>query len=195
VLLIMDEVICGFGRTGRWFGSQHWGLRPDMLAFAKGITSGYLPLGGLQISDAVREVVMSAPASEMWMHGYTYSGHAACCAVGLKNLEIIERSALVERSRELGAYLLAQLQPLREFDCVGDVRGLGLLCGMEIVADRETRTPDPARATAIANACLARGVRTRAVGNSTLALSPPLIITREEIDHIVQTLGAVLDSI
>ncbi|RLT47332.1 MAG: aspartate aminotransferase family protein [Chloroflexi bacterium] len=195
VLLIMDEVICGFGRTGRWFGSQHWGLRPDMLAFAKGVTSGYLPLGGLQISDAVREVVLSAPASEMWMHGYTYSGHAACCAVGLKNLEIIEGSALVERSRELGAYLLAQLQPLREFDCVGDVRGLGLLCGMEIVADRETRTPDPARATAIANACLARGVRTRAVGNSTLALSPPLIITRAEIDHIVQTFGAVLDSI
>ncbi len=195
VLVIVDEVITGFGRTGKRFGIQHWNLRPDMLSFAKGITSGYLPLGGVQISDAIREVIMSAPESETWMHGHTYSGHATACAVGLKNLEILERENLVERSRQIGERLLQGLQSLMEFPSVGDVRGLGLLCGVEFVKTRQGREPDNDTATAVANACQARGVRARAVTNATLAFSPPLIINEDEVDQIVKTVGSVVDSL
>ncbi len=195
VLLIADEVITGFGRTGAWFGGRHWDLRPDLLVFAKGVTSGYLPLGGVQISDAVRDAIWNAPEAETWMHGYTYSGHATACAVGLKNLEILEREGLPERARQMGERLRRGLETLREFPAVGDVRGRGLLCGVELVKDRETRAPDEALAAKVAGALLQRGVRTRAVGASTLAFSPPLIISADEIDLIVKTLGAVLDSV
>lgn len=194
VLLIVDEVICGFGRTGLWFGQHHWDLRPDIMSFAKGITSGYLQLGGIQISDAIREVIDTAPPEETWMHGYTYSGHAAACAVALKNLEIIEREGLVENSRVMGERLKAGLSKLLDFNIVGDVRGRGLLCGVEIVKDKATREPDLAKALEIYNLCLARGLRTRNVGN-TLAFSPPLSITAEEVDLIVEILGGVIDSV
>lgn len=195
VLLIVDEVITGFGRTGKLFGIQHWNLRPDILSFAKGITSGYLPLGGVQISDAIRDAIMSAPESDSWMHGHTYSGHATTCAVGLKNLEVMERENLVERSRLMGERLLTGLQSLKEFPSVGDVRGRGLLCGMEFVKNRETKEPDDATAAAVANAAQARGVRARAVTNATLAFSPPLIISEDEVDQVVKTIGAALDSL
>ena len=194
VLLIVDEVITGFGRTGAWFGSQQWDLRPDLLTFAKGITSGYLPLGGLMLSDAVRDAIWSAPEAETWMHGYTYSGHAAACAVGLKNLEILEREALPERSRRLGERLLSGLQTLLEFPAVGEARGRGLLCGVELVKDRATRAPDPDLAGRVYAGLLQRGVRARLVGLSTLAFAPPLTIAEEEIDLIVKTFGATLDS-
>ncbi len=194
VLLIADEVITGFGRTGAWFGGQHWDLRPDLLVFAKGITSGYLPLGGVQISDQIRDAIWNAPEAETWMHGYTYSGHATACAVGLKNLEILEREGLPERARQMGERLRQGLEALREFPAVGDVRGRGLLCGVELVKDRETRTPDGELAGQVMAALLQRGVRSRAVGASTLAFSPPLIINADEVDLIVKTLGAVLDS-
>ncbi|MEP7200805.1 MAG: aspartate aminotransferase family protein, partial [Chloroflexota bacterium] len=163
VLVIVDEVITGFGRTGKLFGIHQWNLRPDILSFAKGITSGYLPLGGIQISDAIHDAIMNAPESESWMHGHTYSGHATVCAVGIKNLEILEREHYVERSRQMGERLLAGLQTLTEFSQVGDVRGIGLLCGVEFVKNRETREPDDATAAAVANAAQARGVRARAV--------------------------------
>jgi putrescine---pyruvate transaminase len=194
VLIIVDEVITGFGRTGKLFGIHNWNLRPDILSFAKGITSGYLPLGGVQISDAIRDAIMNAPEAETWMHGHTYSGHATTCAVGIKNLEILEREHMVERSKQMGERLLKGLQSLAEFPQVGNVRGIGLLCGMEFVKNRETREPDPATATAVANAAQARGVRARAVTNATLAFSPPLIINEDEIDQIVKTIGGVLDS-
>jgi putrescine aminotransferase len=128
------------------------------------------------------------------MHGFTYSGHAAACAVGLKNLEIIERENLVERSRVMGDYLKQQLATLLEFPFVGDVRGRGLLCAIEIVTDKETRTPDAAKALAIYDACMARGLRTRNLANS-LAFSPPLVINKDEIDEIVRILGSVLDTL
>ena len=194
LLLIVDEVICGFGRTGLWFGQHHWNLRPDIMAFAKGVTSGYLQLGGIQISDAIREVIDTAPPEETWMHGYTYSGHAAACAVGLKNLEIIERDHLVENSRLMGERLKAGLNKLVDFSIVGEVRGRGLLCGVEIVKNKETREPDPAKALAIYNACMARGLRTRNIG-STMAFSPPLVINASEIDQIVDILGSVIDGL
>ena len=195
VLLIADEVITGFGRTGRWFGSHHWNVRPDIFTFAKGITSGYMPLGGIQISDAIRDAIMGAEEGESWMHGYTYSGHAAACAVGLANLDIIEREGLVDRARVMGERLLTGLSTLREFEAVGDVRGLGLMCGVEIVSDRAAKTADPGTAGRIYDAALARGLRTRAVGASTLAFSPPLVISEGEVDEIVATLRAAIAAV
>lgn len=193
ILLIADEVITGFGRTGEMFALRHWNVQPDILSFAKGVTSGYIPLGGIQISDAIRAAIESASEGEAWMHGYTYSGHAAACAVGLKNIEIIEREGLVQRSKEMGAYLL---QSLREFEgspIVGEVRGLGLLCGVEIVADHASKQADAARAGKIANACQERGLRTRPVGN-TLAFSPPLTISQQELDEAVSILREAIQA-
>src|SRR5690606_6994011 len=161
--------ICGFGRTGKMFGQHHWDLRPDLMAFAKGITSGYIPLGGTQISDEIREVILSAPEAESWMHGYTYSGHATACAVGIANLEIIERENLVENSARMGERLLAGFNRLRdEFPAVDNVRGRGLLCGLEIVVDRTSREPDGAKAATVANLAMERGLRTRNIGAATL---------------------------
>jgi adenosylmethionine-8-amino-7-oxononanoate aminotransferase len=128
------------------------------------------------------------------MHGFTYSGHPTACAVGIKNLEIIVRDHLVENSARMGERLATGLRKMLEFGCVGDVRSRGLLAGVEIVKDKQSKTPDPAKALEIANACLARGLRSRPVGN-TLAFSPPLIIDASEVDYIVDVLGGVIDSI
>lgn len=195
VLLIVDEVITGFGRTGKLFGSHQWGIRPDILTFAKGITSGYMPLGGIQISDAIRDAILGAEEGETWMHGFTYSGHAASCAVALANLAIIEREGLVERSRVGGERLLAGLKTLLGFNCVGDVRGCGLVCGVEIVSDKAAKTSDAATAGKIYEAAIKEGLRTRAVGASTLAFAPPLCITDEEIDQLVSKLRAAITAV
>lgn len=194
VLLIADEVITGFGRTGELFGLNRYGVQPDILSFAKAITSGYQPLGGNQITDEIYDAIQSAPDNETWMHGYTYSGHATACAVALRNLQIIEDEKLVERGRQMGERLLAGLQTLREFAMVGDVRGLGLICGVELVGDKAAKTADPALAARITKLCQERGLRTRNVG-STLAFAPPLTITADEVDEIVRILGSVLDTI
>ena len=124
VLLIVDEVICGFGRTGAWFGSDQYGINPDIMQFAKGVTSGYLPLGGMQVTDAIRDVILNAPADQSWMHGYTYSGHAAACAVAIANIDIIARDRLVENSAAMGTRLLSGLQGLvDEFPNIDNARG------------------------------------------------------------------------
>ena len=187
VLLIADEVITGFGRTGKWFGLHHWGVQPDILSFAKGITSGYLPLGGIQISDEIHDAIRSAPQEETWMHAFTYSGHPTCCAVALKNLEILEREGLVERAAALGRRLLDGLQGLYEFDCVGEVRGLGLMAAVELVADRESKAPANLGAK-VQRACQERGLFLRAVGD-ILEMAPPYVIREEEVDRMVQILG------
>jgi putrescine---pyruvate transaminase len=194
VLLIADEVITGFGRTGEMFALNHYGIQPDILTFAKAVTSGYAPLGGVQISDAIADSIQTAPDTDLWMHGYTYSGHAMACAVALANLDIIEGERLAERSRALGPRLLAGLEKMLEFPFVGEVRGIGLLCGVEIVTDKATKQADMALAGKISKLCLERGLRTRMVG-STLAFSPPLVISEDEIDWIISTLGAVMDSV
>lgn len=194
VLFIADEVITGFGRTGEWFALKHWNVKPDILSFAKAITSGYAPLGGIQISDEIRETMESAADTEAYMHGYTYSGHAMACAVGLKNLEIMEREEYPKRARELGKRLLDGLKKLEEFAFVGDVRGLGLVCGVEIVSNKETKAADPATTMKIFKAAEAHGLRSRPLGN-TLAFSPPLSITEDEVDEIVKRLGAAMDGI
>lgn len=191
VLFIADEVITGFGRTGLMFALHHWGVQPDILSFAKGVTSGYIPLGGIQITDAIRDAIWNAPEAESWMHGYTYSGHATACAVALKNIEILERDGLVQNSAVNGARLLKGLESLTEFPQVDNARGKGLICGIEIVKDKSSRTPDAATATGLMNAAMAAGLRTRVVGNA-LAFSPPLIINEAEVDSIVQTMADVL---
>jgi adenosylmethionine-8-amino-7-oxononanoate aminotransferase len=194
VLLIADEVITGFGRTGELFALNRYGVQPDILSFAKAITSGYQPLGGNQITDAIYDAIQSAPDTDTWMHGYTYSGHATACAVALRNLELIEHEKLVEHSQQMGKRLLAGLGSLKEFAIVGDVRGLGLICGVELVTDKAAKTADPALAAKITRLCMERGLRTRNVG-STLAFAPPLSITEDEVDEIVRILGSVLDTV
>lgn len=194
IFFIADEVITGFGRTGEWFALKHWNVKPDILSFAKAVTSGYAQLGGMQISDEIRATMESAPDTEAYMHGYTYSGHAMACAVGLKNLEIMERENYPARAKELGARLLDGLKKLLEFPFVGDVRGLGLVCGVEIVADKASKTPDVALAAKIFKAAEKHGLRSRPLGN-TLAFSPPLSINEEEVDEIVKRLGAAMDGI
>ena len=194
VLLIADEVITGFGRTGDWFALNRWNVEPDILSFAKGITSGYLPLGGIQVSDSIREVILNAPPDQRWMHAYTYSGHATCCAVAIKNLEILERLNLVNQAAEMGERLLAGLHVLMdEFECVGNVRGLGLMCAIEFVADRQTKAPAQI-ANKILQVCLDNGLLTRVKGESLL-LAPPLIIVEEEIDQILAIVRLGIESV
>jgi len=194
ILFIADEVITGFGRTGEWFALKHWNVKPDILSFAKAITSGYAQLGGIQISDEIRETMETAADSEAYMHGYTYSGHAMACAVGLKNLDIMEKDNYPLRAKELGLRLFEGLKTLEEFSFVGNVRGLGLVCGVEIVSDKEAKTPDPATAAKIFKAAEAHGLRSRPLG-STLAFSPPLSINEDEVDEIVKRLGAAMDGV
>jgi putrescine aminotransferase len=193
VLLIADEVITGFGRTGEWFALGRWGVQPDMMSFAKGITSGYLPLGGIQISDEIRDVIMTAEYGQRWTHAYTYSGHPTCCAVGLKNLEILEREGLAERAKQRGRRLLAGLQSLREFPNVGDVRGLGLMCAVEFVADKESKAPANLGGK-VRQACLERGLFTRTIGD-ILVFAPPLVISEDEVDQIVTIVREALEAV
>jgi adenosylmethionine-8-amino-7-oxononanoate aminotransferase len=194
VLFIADEVITGFGRTGQWFALNRWGVQPDILAFAKGITSGYLPLGGIMVSQSILDAMLSVPYADRWMHAYTYSGHATCCAVGLRNLDIIEKEGLVENAAKMGARLLAGMRTLLDLAAVGDVRGLGLMVAVELVADRRTKAaPDPAKK--IINKVKAelesRGVFTRNV-RDILCFAPPLVITEAQVDRLVEsTRGAI----
>jgi adenosylmethionine-8-amino-7-oxononanoate aminotransferase len=164
-----------------------------MMSFAKGITSGYLPLGGIQISDEIRDVIMTAEYGQRWTHAYTYSGHPTCCAVGLKNLEILEREGLVERAKQRGRQLLAGLQSLRECPKVGDVRGLGLMCAVEFVADKGSKAPANLGGK-VRQACLDRGLFTRTIGD-ILAFAPPLVISGDEVDQIVTIVREALEAV
>ena len=139
MLFIADEVITGFGRTGRWFGLERYGIEPDILSFAKGVTSGYLPLGGIGMSEPVYNVIAEAAPDRRWMHAFTYSGHPTVCAVGLANLDILEREGLVEAVARKGKKLLAGLMQLSHLDHVGDVRGSGLMAAVEFVEDKATK--------------------------------------------------------
>ena len=203
VLLIADEVITGFGRTGRWFALGHWGVEPDIVSFAKGVTSGYLPLGGIILSTRIHRALEEAPMTERYMHAATYSGHPTCCAVGLANLGIIAREGLVERSAAMGAKLLAGLETLRVLPCVGDVRGLGMLAAVELVADRATRAPAPGLGGKVVAAAAERGLilRQRAgadgppVSGDSLCLAPPLMTPEPVLERIVQILGEAIAAV
>ncbi|MBK9713960.1 MAG: aspartate aminotransferase family protein [Kouleothrix sp.] len=191
VLLIADEVITGFGRTGRWFGLEHYGVEPDIVQFAKGITSGYIPLGGVGVSDTIRAAIDGVPPDKRWMHAYTYSGHPTSCAVALANIDILEREGLVERAATLGRRLLDGLRQLLELPGVGDVRGLGMMAAVELVADKATKqafAPAAQVGPRVAAEMLRRGLFTRMLGE-IICLAPPLVSTPEQIDRIVEVIG------
>ena len=191
VLFIADEVITGFGRTGKLFALEHWGVEPDVMSFAKGITSGYLPLGGIMLSDRVRRAILDVPPEKKWMHAYTYSGHPTCCAVGLVNLAIIIDERLPERAATMGRRLLDGLKQLADHPNVGDVRGLGMMAAVELVADKATRASfDPAAKVGerVTDQFRKRGLYTRARGD-VICLAPPLVTTEEQIDRLVQVVS------
>lgn len=197
VLFIADEVITGFGRTGRWFGLEHYGVEPDIVLFAKGITSGYIPLGGVGINDEIRAVIDSVPPEQRWMHAFTYSAHPTACAVALANLAIIEREGLVERAAEVGAHLNAALKELEEMPIVGNVRGKGMMAAVELVADKSTKEPFPPSANIggrVLQEMIARGLFTRVIGD-TICLAPPLVTPVETIDRIVQIVGEAIAAV
>jgi adenosylmethionine-8-amino-7-oxononanoate aminotransferase len=194
VLLISDEVITGFGRTGRWFGLEHYGVEPDIMQFAKGITSGYIPLGGIGVSDRLRDVINSVPPARRWMHAYTYSGHPTCCAVALKNIEILEREGLVDRACRVGERFAHALGTLEGVDGVGHVRSQGLIGAVEVVADRRTKAPfapELGVSQRLTEAMLERGLCTRVVMDC-ICLSPPLTIEEELIDRTVAIVGEAI---
>jgi putrescine aminotransferase len=191
VLFIADEVITGFGRTGKMFALQHWNVRPDIMSFAKGVTSAYIPLGGIMIDAKLSTWLRSLPADQPWMHAYTYSGHAVACAVALKNIEIIEREGLVRRSADMGAQLLAGLRALEDLPLVGETRGLGLMAAVELVADKGTHAVHPASAKVgprVVAAARERGVLVRNRGD-VICIAPPLVVSAEQVARIVDVLG------
>ncbi len=187
VLLHVDEVITGFGRTGEWFGSQTFAITPDIMTMAKGISSGYQPISAVGLGPRVGNAI--ATANEELVHGYTWSGHPVACAVSLKNLEIIEREKLVDRVRDdIGPYFQARVQELSTHPLVGEVRGKGLLAAIELVKDKTHRTFFPREldvGTQCRNHCFSNGLVMRAI-RDTMVLSPPLIISRDEVDEIVR---------
>src|SRR6266540_493749 len=194
VLLISDEVITGFGRTGRWFGLEHYGIEPDIMQFAKGITSGYVPLGGIGVSDTIRDAINGVPPERRWMHAYTYSGHPTCCAVALANIEILEREGLIERAAMLGRRLLDGLRTLAALPGVGDLRGLGMMAAIELVADKATKQPCAPAANVGPRAAaemLQRGLFTRVVGDA-ICLAPPLVASEDQVDRIIEIVGAAI---
>jgi putrescine aminotransferase len=193
VLLITDEVITGFGRTGKWFAMEHWKVAPDMMIFAKGVTSGYLPLSGVMLSRDVHDTLKSLGGA--FPHGFTYSGHPTACAVALRNLRIIEEEGLVERARVMGGKMLARLRELEKHEIVGNVRGLGLVAGVELVRDRESKAlfdVSLGAARRVMLAALEEGVIVRALSGDVIALSPPFVITEEQIDRMVSGLDRAI---
>jgi adenosylmethionine-8-amino-7-oxononanoate aminotransferase len=197
VLLITDEVITGFGRTGRWFALGHWGVQPDLTTFAKAVTSAYLPLGGVLVSQQVHAALLEAPPDKKFMHAATYSGHPVCCAVGLRNLDILENEGLVERAGTMGKRLLQGLETLRDIPVVGDVRGMGMMCAVELVEDRATKAPAIGLGGRVVREALSRGLLTRIRGGSsdpaigdTICLAPPLMTPEDTLDRIPEILRA-----
>jgi len=196
VLFAADEVITGFGRTGRMFALDHWGVEPDIVQFAKGITSGYVPLGGVGVSDKIASVFDAA--GETWMHCYTYSGHPVCSAVALATLDLIEKQQLVERAAHLGERLHAGLRKtLGGHANVGDIRGLGLFAAIEFVEDRATKKLfDPALKTGprVLAALRERGVLTRGRGDQVY-LGPPFVMSEQMLDDMVARIGESVKSV
>jgi len=193
VLFVADEVITGFGRTGAWFASERFALAPDMVILAKGLTSGYAPLGAVLAGSRVAEPFWRAGSAEVFRHGYTYSAHATACAVGLANLDLIEREQLVARVRELETVLADSLAPLRGHALVAEVRaGTGLLAAVEVAED--ARLADPGLVSRLVTGIRERGVITRGLRGAALQVSPPFIITDQEISQIADTFTAALDT-
>ena len=193
ILLCCDEVICGFGRLGSWFGFQHYGIQPDLVTIAKGLSSGYIPISAVGVADFIVETLRGTGSD--FVHGYTYSGHPTAAAVALANLAIIEDEGLVERTRDVtGPHLAKRLAELAAHPLVGETRSLGLIGAVEIVAEKGTnrRFGHGGNAYIVRDICIANGLMVRAVRDS-IVMSPPLIVTEAEIDRIVDTIAAALN--
>ncbi|AJQ97887.1 aspartate aminotransferase family protein [Gynuella sunshinyii] len=195
VLLVADEVICGFGRTGEWFGCDYFNIHADLMPIAKGLSSGYLPIGGVMVADHIAETLKQA--GEEFSHGFTYSGHPVCAAVALENLRILKEERIIEQVRSQTApYLQMQLQTLADHPLVGQIRGVGMLAAIELVADKHSRRryDGNGRVGALCrDLALKQGLILRATGD-TMLISPPLTITRDEINILVERAGQALDA-
>jgi putrescine---pyruvate transaminase len=194
ILLVADEVICGFGRTGHWFGSELYGIRPDLMTLAKGLSSGYLPIGAVMVADRVADVLIERGGE--FAHGYTYSGHPVACAVASANLALIEQEDLVRRTREeTGPYLAARWRELAEHPLVGEARSVGLIGALELVRDKSRRQFFDKRGevgTICRDFCFQNGLIMRAV-RDTMIISPPLVITLGQIDELATKARRCLD--
>jgi putrescine---pyruvate transaminase len=193
VLFLVDEVICGFGRVGDWFASRRLGLEPDLLTFAKGVTSGYVPLGGVVVGPRVRDAFWAEGAG-VWRHGYTYSGHATAAAAAHPNLDIMEREGLFARALELEREITEALEPLAGHDLVTEVRsGLGAVAAVQI--DPALTADDPGLPDRANAAAREHGVLTRTLVGGGLQVSPPLVITRAELVELAEGFAAALDAV
>ena len=194
ILLVTDEVICGFGRLGEWFGADHFGVEPDLMTFAKGVTSGYLPLGGVMVSDRVADILVDRGGE--FYHGYTYSGHPASCAVAIANITLMQREGLVARARDdIGPYLQQKWASLGEHPLIGEVRMLGMMGAMELVADKASLRrfeEDDGVGTLCRNIAVDNGLVMRAVGD-TMVVAPPLVLTHAQADELTDLAWKTLD--
>lgn len=197
ILYVSDEVVTAFGRVGEWFCSERiYGITPDIITTAKGLTSGYLPLGAVIYSDHVHTVISEPGHKRVFGVGYTYSGHPVSCAAALENIAIIEREGLLEHVRELGPLFMARLEELADGAFVGDVRGSHLMACVEFVADKATKAPFPDHVDIgklVAHEAQRRGLIVRPIGNLNV-MSPALVIDEKDIDDMVARLGAAIDA-
>lgn len=199
ILLVVDEVVTGFGRTGTMFGHEQWDVRPDIVTLAKGLTSGYLPLGASVISDEIWDTISeNLPEAMPVSHGFTYMGHPVCCAAGLANLDIVESEDLPGNAARVGAYLQEQLRErMGAYESVGDIRGMGLMAGLEFVADRESKRGFSMPHTAcvkVEHEAWDRGLYCRAMGIETVGLAPPLTIDTDCVDRMIDILAESVEA-
>jgi L-2,4-diaminobutyrate transaminase len=199
VLMIADEVVCGFGRLGQWFGSDVFGIEPDLMTVAKGITSGYMPLSACLVSQEIWRVLADL-ADGAFQHGYTYSAHPLAAAVAMANLDIVEQESLIDQVEVRGELLRSALRDaFVDHPIVGEVRGTGLVAAVEFVAEREPATrfdPSLRVGARVTRACLDRGVITRALpAADTISFSPPFVITEDEIETIVTVAREAADAV
>ncbi|MED5462014.1 MAG: aminotransferase, partial [Pseudomonadota bacterium] len=194
ILLVTDEVICGFGRLGEWFGADYYGVKPDLMTFAKAVTSGYLPLGGVMVSDTVGDVLIDKGGE--FYHGYTYSGHPASCTVAIANIDIMRREDLVARVRDdIGPYFQQRWATLGEHPLVGETRMVGMMGALEIVRDRsslERFDEDDGVGMTCRNFLVENGLVMRAIGD-TIVTAPPLTMTSEQVDELIEKAWKCLD--
>ncbi len=194
ILLVVDEVICGFGRTGKWFGSDYYALKPDLMPIAKGLSSGYLPIGGVMVGDRVASVLIEEGGE--FHHGFTYSGHPAACAVAAANIRILRDEKIIEHvERETGPYLRERWQELANHPLVGEARSTGFLGALELVKDRGSREffePVGQVGALCRDYCFDNGLIMRAVRDAMI-ISPPLIMTKEQIDELIALANKCLD--
>jgi putrescine aminotransferase len=194
ILLVADEVICGFGRMGEWFGSTYFGIEADLMPIAKGLSSGYLPIGGLMVGDRVAETVINKGSD--FNHGFTYSGHPAACAVAIENIRIMKDEKMIEKVANItGPYLQKRWNELENHPLVGEARGIGMFGAVELVKNKDTREAFPEElgvGTICRDFCFNNGLIMRAVGDKMI-ISPPLVMSQNEIDELIEKARLCLD--